>query len=95
MISLVPSKHRAMCSGVYQYWAVTLHHYSVGLVAKDISKNQEVELLLFLFFGDLESSYSPQKSGKKQIPDLKTCCFYNLICVYVSESENQVPGKQS
>lgn len=43
-----------MCIGVYQYWPVTLHHYSVGLVAKDISKNQEVELLLFLFFGDLE-----------------------------------------
>lgn len=54
MISLLPSKHSVIRSGVYQYWAVTLHHYSVGLVAKDIRKNQEVELLLFLFFGDLE-----------------------------------------
>lgn len=41
---------------VYQYWMVTLHYYSMGLVAKDISKNQEVELFIFLFFGYLEAT---------------------------------------
>lgn len=42
-----------MCSSVHLHWAVTLHHHSVGLVAKDVSENQEVELLLLWFFGDL------------------------------------------
>lgn len=46
-----------MCSNVYQYWAVTLHYYSMGLVAKNISENQEVELLLLSFFGYLEPTW--------------------------------------
>lgn len=45
-----------MCSTVYQYWTVTLHYYSMGLVAKNVSENQEVELFIFLFFGYLEST---------------------------------------
>lgn len=42
-----------MCSAVYQYRTVTLHYYSMGLVAKNVSENQEMELFIFLFFGYL------------------------------------------
>lgn len=42
-----------MCNNVHLHRAVTLHNHSVGLVAEDVSENQEVELLLLLVFGDL------------------------------------------
>lgn len=56
-----------MCSTVYQYRAVTLHYYSVGLVAKNISENQEVELLLLSFFGYLEPTWQKKNKNKKKI----------------------------
>lgn len=43
-----------MCSTIYQYRTVTLHYYSMALVAKNISENQEVELFLLVFFGYFE-----------------------------------------
>lgn len=42
-----------MCSGVNLHWAVALHHHSMGLVAKDVGENQEVELFLLLVLADL------------------------------------------
>lgn len=44
-------------SNSYQYWTVALHYYSMGLVAKDVCENQEVELFLFLFTGYLEATW--------------------------------------
>ena len=45
------------CCGVYQYWLVAVHHYSMGLVAKDVSENQEVKLFIFVFIGYLEPTW--------------------------------------
>ncbi len=39
----------------------------MGLIAEDISKNQEVELFISLFFGDLEPTYKKNKTKKKHI----------------------------
>lgn len=64
-------------STVYQYRSVTLHYYSMSLVTKDISENQEVELFIFLFIGYLEPIWKQEKKYQNMFTHTVGMIDYN------------------
>lgn len=66
-----------MCNAMYQYWSVTLHYYPMGLVAKDISENQEVKLFILVLISYLEPIWG-KKTNKYNVITLAQYVIFQM-----------------